>query len=97
VNRGALRAHPAATIQLYKFVFATTQLYFVATELWKRHHDGQDKYTYFLLAAAGAAIGFALQKNTDNHMGNAYHSTDGVSAESDTAQKVALFLTRERS
>jgi hypothetical protein len=24
-------------------------------ELWKRHHDGQDKYTYFLLAAAGAA------------------------------------------
>ncbi|WOD14058.1 hypothetical protein [Paraburkholderia kirstenboschensis] len=31
-------------------------------ELWKRHHDGQDKYTYFLLAAAGAAIGYALQK-----------------------------------
>ena len=26
------------------------------------HENGQDKYTYFLLAAAGAAIGFAVQK-----------------------------------
>ena len=26
------------------------------------HENGQEKYTYFLLAAAGAAIGFAVQK-----------------------------------
>ena len=31
-------------------------------ELYKQHQAGQDKYTYFLLAAAGAAIGFAVQK-----------------------------------
>ena len=31
-------------------------------ELYKQHRTGQDKYTYFLLAAAGAAIGFAIQK-----------------------------------
>jgi hypothetical protein len=31
-------------------------------ELYKQHHASQDKYTYFLLAAAGAAIGFAVQK-----------------------------------
>jgi hypothetical protein len=31
-------------------------------ELYKQHQTGQDKYTYFLLAAAGAAIGFAVQK-----------------------------------
>jgi hypothetical protein len=31
-------------------------------DLRKRHADSQDKYTYFLLAAAGAAIGFAVQK-----------------------------------
>ena len=30
--------------------------------LHKAHTDAQDKYTYFLLAAAGAAIGFAVQK-----------------------------------
>ena len=30
--------------------------------LHKAHSDSQDKYTYFLLAAAGAAIGFAVQK-----------------------------------
>ena len=29
-------------------------------ELHKAHRDGQQKYTYFLLAAAGAAIGFSL-------------------------------------
>ena len=26
------------------------------------HENGQEKYTYFLLAAAGAAIGFAVQR-----------------------------------
>lgn len=31
-------------------------------ELYKQHGAAQDKYTYFLLAAAGAAIGFAVQK-----------------------------------
>jgi hypothetical protein len=31
-------------------------------ELHKQHTAAQDKYTYFLLAAAGAAIGFAVQK-----------------------------------
>jgi len=31
-------------------------------ELYKQHHAGEDKYTYFLLAAAAAAIGFAVQK-----------------------------------
>jgi hypothetical protein len=31
-------------------------------EIRKVHQTGQDKYTYFLLAAAGAAIGFAVQK-----------------------------------
>ena len=30
--------------------------------LHKAHSDSQDKYTYFLLAASGAAIGFAVQK-----------------------------------
>lgn len=30
--------------------------------LHKAHSDSQDKHTYFLLAAAGAAIGFAVQK-----------------------------------
>src|SRR4051812_14800739 len=29
-------------------------------ELYKLHRQGQDKFVYFLLAAAGAAIGFAL-------------------------------------
>lgn len=32
------------------------------TNLHKAHQAGQEKYTYFLLAAAGAAIGFAVQK-----------------------------------
>jgi hypothetical protein len=31
-------------------------------ELYKQHQASRDKYTYFLLAAAGAAIGFAVQK-----------------------------------
>jgi hypothetical protein len=31
----------------------------------KAHQTGQEKYTYFLLAAAGAAIGFAVQKTVD--------------------------------
>lgn len=31
-------------------------------DLRKAHSTGQEKYTYFLLAAAGAAIGFAVQK-----------------------------------
>jgi len=31
-------------------------------ELYKQHHAGEDKYTYFLLVAAAAAIGFAVQK-----------------------------------
>ena len=30
--------------------------------LHKQHQTGQDKFTYFLLAAAGAAIAFAVQK-----------------------------------
>lgn len=33
-----------------------------ATELYKLHRAGQDKYAYFLLAAAGAAIAFALSQ-----------------------------------
>ncbi|MEJ2794365.1 hypothetical protein WAE56_13200 [Iodobacter sp. LRB] len=32
------------------------------TNLHKAHQTGQEKYTYFLLAAAGTAIGFAVQK-----------------------------------
>lgn len=32
------------------------------TNLYKAHQAGQEKYTYFLLAAAGAAIGLAVQK-----------------------------------
>ncbi|WP_446811240.1 hypothetical protein ACH50O_06670 [Methylomonas sp. 2BW1-5-20] len=31
-------------------------------ELHRQHQAGQEKYTYFLLTAAGAAIGFAVQK-----------------------------------
>ncbi|WP_332770521.1 hypothetical protein [Phenylobacterium sp.] len=31
-------------------------------ELFKLHRAGQDKYAYFLLAAAGAAIAFALSQ-----------------------------------
>lgn len=32
------------------------------SDLHKAHQTGQEKYTYFLLAAAGAAVGFAVQK-----------------------------------
>lgn len=32
------------------------------SDLHKAHQASQEKYTYFLLAAAGAAIGFAVQK-----------------------------------
>ncbi|MDP3799106.1 MAG: hypothetical protein Q8R06_18510 [Polaromonas sp.] len=32
------------------------------SDLHKAHQTGQQKYTYFLLAAAGAAVGFAVQK-----------------------------------
>jgi hypothetical protein len=31
-------------------------------EIYKQHGAAHEKYTYFLLAAAGAAIGFAVQK-----------------------------------
>ena len=31
-------------------------------QIRESHENGQDKYTYFLLAVAGTAIGFALQK-----------------------------------
>jgi hypothetical protein len=36
-------------------------------ELYKQHATGQDKYTYFLLAAAASALAFAIQK-TDGLM-----------------------------
>lgn len=32
------------------------------SDLYKLHRAGQDKYTYFLLAAAGAAVAFAVTK-----------------------------------
>jgi hypothetical protein len=32
------------------------------SDLYKAHQTGQEKHTYFLLASAGAAIGFAVQK-----------------------------------
>lgn len=31
-------------------------------ELYRQHHAAQDKYTYFLLAVAGTAIGFAANE-----------------------------------
>lgn len=31
-------------------------------EIYKQYQASQDKYTYFLLAAAGASVGFAIQK-----------------------------------
>lgn len=37
-------------------------------ELYKQHQASQDKYTHFLLAAAGAAIGFAVQKTEGLHL-----------------------------
>lgn len=34
-----------------------------AKDLYLQHRAGQDKYTYFLLAAAAAALAFAMQKS----------------------------------
>ena len=34
-------------------------------ELYKQHATGQEKYTYFLLAAAASALAFAVQKTAD--------------------------------
>jgi hypothetical protein len=38
-------------------------------ELFKVHRQVQEKHDYFLLAAAGAAIGFALAQTKDAHLG----------------------------
>ena len=38
------------------------------SDLHKAHQTGEEKYTYFLLAAAGAAIGFAVQKTEGLHL-----------------------------
>lgn len=37
-------------------------------ELWRAHRATQEKHTYFLLAAAGACIGFALTQSKDLHI-----------------------------
>lgn len=37
-------------------------------ELFKVHRAGQEKYTYFLLAAAGAAIGFSVTQTNDDSL-----------------------------
>jgi len=37
-------------------------------ELYTQHRSGQDKYTYFLLATAAAAIGFSVQKTEGLHL-----------------------------
>jgi hypothetical protein len=34
-------------------------------EMYKQHATGQEKYTYFLLAAAASALAFAIQKTSD--------------------------------
>jgi hypothetical protein len=47
-------------------------------EVYKVHLDSQRKYTYFLLAAAGAAIGFAI-KQTENATLNWYQIPLGLS------------------
>jgi hypothetical protein len=36
-------------------------------DLWLQHRSGQDKYAYFLLAAAASAVAFAIQK-TEGHI-----------------------------
>ena len=46
--------------QLLKFVRA--YMSDVRLELQKQHQTSQDKYTYFLLAAAGACIAFAMER-----------------------------------
>ncbi|MBI3609501.1 MAG: hypothetical protein HY204_02225 [Nitrospirae bacterium] len=33
-------------------------------EIYKQHHMGEEKYTYFLLAIAASAVAFAVQKTT---------------------------------
>jgi hypothetical protein len=38
-------------------------------EVYKQHRASQEKYTYFLLAAAGAAIGFAVTQTKDLSLG----------------------------
>lgn len=38
-------------------------------ELHSQHRNGQEKYTYFLLGAAGATVGFALQQTSGMKMG----------------------------
>jgi hypothetical protein len=35
----------------------------VLTEMWRQHRSSQDKYAYFLLAAAASGIAFAVQKS----------------------------------
>lgn len=37
-------------------------------EVYKQHRTTQDKYTYFLLAAAAAAIGFSLQQTAQSSL-----------------------------
>lgn len=37
-------------------------------ELYKQHQTSHEKYTYFILAAAGAATGFAVQKTEGLHL-----------------------------
>lgn len=39
------------------------------TEIYRQHRQAQDKYVYFLLAAAGASIGFALNQTKDLALG----------------------------
>jgi hypothetical protein len=34
-------------------------------EVYKQHRNAQEKYVYFLLAAAGAAIGFAVNQTKE--------------------------------
>lgn len=34
-------------------------------EMWKAHRAAQEKFTYFMLAASGACIGFALTQTKD--------------------------------
>lgn len=38
------------------------------SDLYKAHQVGQERYAYFLLAASGAAIGFAVQKTEGLHL-----------------------------
>lgn len=38
-------------------------------EVYKQHRNAQEKYVYFLLAAAGAAIGFAVNQTKELSLG----------------------------